>query len=134
MKELPIELTLLGLTLFLALVHIFAAVHVKTRQYGVEWNVGARDEAMPPLAPLAGRLARAQANLFETLPLFVGALLAAFVAGRLGWKTEVGAHLYFWSRLIYLPLYALGIPRLRTLVWGTGVAGLLLILWALLFG
>lgn len=130
----PIELTLLGLTLLLALVHIFAAIRAKTRQYGVAWNVGARDEAMPPLSPLAGRLARAQANLFETLPLFIGALLGAIVAGRLGWKTELGAHLYFWSRLIYLPLYAAGIPRIRTLVWLVGVAGLLLILWALIIG
>lgn len=87
-----------------------------------------------PLNPLAGRLARAQANLYETLPLFIGALLAAYVAGRLGWKTEIGAHLYFWSRLIYLPLYAAGIPRIRTLVWLVGIVGLLLILWALLFG
>lgn len=130
----PVELTLLGATLVLALVHIFAAVRVKTQQYGTTWNMGARDEAMPPLNPLAGRLARAQANLYETLPLFIGALLAAYVAGRLGWKTEIGAHLYFWSRLIYLPLYAAGIPRIRTLVWLVGIVGLLLILWALLFG
>jgi uncharacterized MAPEG superfamily protein len=130
----PVELTLLGATLVLALVHIFAAAHVKTKQYGVEWNMGARDADMPPLNPLAGRLARAQANLFETLPLFIGALLGAFAAGRLGWKTELGAHLYFWARLIYLPLYAAGIPRIRTLVWGIGLAGLVLILWALLFG
>ncbi|PTQ12813.1 hypothetical protein CLG96_01305 [Sphingomonas oleivorans] len=130
----PIEFTLLGATLILALVHILAAIRVKTQQYGVKWNMGARDEALPPLSPLGGRLARAQANLFETLPLFIGALLGAHAVGRLGWKTELGAHLYFWARLVYLPVYAAGIPRLRTAIWSVSVAGLLLIIWALLFG
>ena len=62
----PVELTLLGLTLLLAFVQIMAAAHLRTRQYGTKWNTGARDEAMPPLDPLPGRLLRAQANLFET--------------------------------------------------------------------
>lgn len=130
----PIELTLLGATLILALVHIFAAAQVKTRQYGTTWNMGARDETLPPISPLGGRLARAQANLFETLPLFAAAVLGAIAADRLGWKTELGAHLYFWSRVIYLPLYAAGIPKLRTLVWMMGIVGLVLVIWALLIG
>jgi uncharacterized MAPEG superfamily protein len=130
----PIELTLLGATLFLALVHVFAAASAKTRQYGTKWNMGPRDEALPPLDPVAGRLARAQANLYETLPLFIGGLLGAVAAGHLGWKTELGAHLYFWSRLAYLPIYAFGIPMLRSLVFMIGLVGLVLILSALLFG
>jgi uncharacterized MAPEG superfamily protein len=130
----PIELTLLGGTLILAIVNIFAAAQVKTRQYGTTWNMGARDEALPPISPLGGRLARAQANLFETLPLFAAALLGAVAAQRLGWKTELGAHLYFWARVVYLPLYAAGIPKVRTLVWMVSMAGLLLIIWALMLG
>ncbi len=129
-----IELTLLGATLVLALVHVFAAGNARTRQYGKAWNMGARDAAMPPLDPLPARLLRAQANLMETLPLFAAALLGAVAAGRLGWKTEVGAHLYFWGRLIYLPLYAAGVPVVRTIVWSIATLGLLLVLWALLLG
>lgn len=130
----PIELTLLGATLVLALVHVMAAGNARTRQYGTAWNVGARDGQMPPLAPLPARLLRAQANLYETLPLFAAALLGAVAAGRLGWKTEAGAHLYFWGRLLYLPLYAAGVPVVRTIVWGVATVGLVLILWALLLG
>lgn len=129
-----IELTLLGATLVLALVQIMAAGNVRTRQYGTKWNVGARDEAMPPLQPLPGRLLRAQANLFETLPLFIGAILGAAVANRLGTKTEIGAHLYFWGRLVYFPLYAAGIPVVRTIVWMIATLGLLLVIAGLLFG
>ena len=130
----PIELTMLGATLILALVQIMATGQVRTRQYGPKWNMGARDEEMPPLNPLAGRLARAQANLFETLPLFIGALLGAAVAGRLGWKTALGAQLYFWGRLVYVPLYAAGVPVVRTIVWMISALGLVLILWGFLLG
>ena len=129
-----IEFTMLGLTIALALVNIFWAGNVRTKQYGTEWNMGARDEAMPPLNPLAGRLLRAQANLFETLPLFVAALLGAAALDRLGWKTEVGATLYFVGRLIYLPLYAAGVPKIRTLIWAVALVGLVLCWWALMFG
>ena len=129
-----IEYAMLGATIVLALVNIFWAANVRTKQYGVEWNMGARDAQMPPLDPLAGRLLRAQANLYETLPLFIGALLGAAILARLGWKTQLGASLYFVGRLIYLPLYAAGIPKLRTLIWFVSVIGLLLTLWAMMFG
>ena len=63
-----VELKIAAFGALLLLVHIFSAVHLKTKQYGRKWNVGARDEALPPLDPVAGRLARAQANFLETFP------------------------------------------------------------------
>jgi uncharacterized MAPEG superfamily protein len=129
-----IELTLLGATLILALVQIFIAGNLRTRQYGKTWNVGARDGAMPPLDPLPARLLRAQANLFETLPLFIGAVLACAVTGRFGVKSEIGAHLYFWGRLVYVPLYAAGIPVVRTIVWTIATIGLVLVIASFLLG
>jgi uncharacterized MAPEG superfamily protein len=130
----PIELYLLGATLILALVQILLAAHVRTRQYGIKWNAGPRDETMPPLQPVAARLQRAQDNLFETLPLFIGALLGAAYAGRLGPLTNIGAHLYFFGRLCYLPLYAAGIPYVRSLVWAGATGGLGLVIAGLLLG
>jgi uncharacterized MAPEG superfamily protein len=129
----PIEMTLLGATLFLALVQILLAGQAKTLQYGAKWNTGPRDGEQPPLNPLAGRLVRAQANLFETLPLFIGALLGAACANKLGTLTTVGSSLYLGGRILYVPLYALGVPIVRSLVWMVSALGLVLILWALLF-
>ena len=129
-----IEYIMLGATLALALVNILWAGSARTKQYGSDWNMGARDAEMPPLNPLAGRLLRAQANLYETLPLFIAALLGAAMLDRFGWKTEVGASLYFVGRLIYLPLYAAGIPKIRTLIFGVSLVGLILCWWALMFG
>jgi uncharacterized MAPEG superfamily protein len=129
----PSEIRILAWTLVLAIVQIFAASISRTRDYGVEWNMGARDVAVPPPSPVAGRLARAQQNLFETLPLFAAAVLAAAVTNQLGPQTLLGAHLYFWGRLLYLPVYALGIKVVRSIIWGVSFAGLVLILIELLF-
>ncbi|MGZ8283800.1 MAG: MAPEG family protein, partial [Allosphingosinicella sp.] len=82
------ELTILAWGCVLALVHIFAAVRVKTRQYGTAWNMGARDEALPPPEPMVGRLARAQANYFETFPIAAAAILVVSLAGLTSRWTE----------------------------------------------
>jgi uncharacterized MAPEG superfamily protein len=126
------ELTLLTWTLVLAVVQIFLPAIARTRQYGTAWNAGARDESMPPVGKFTGRLERAQRNLFETLPLFIGAVLIADQAGRDGPVTVLGAQLYFWGRLVYLPLYAFGVPYVRSLVWIASLVGLLLIVAAIL--
>jgi uncharacterized MAPEG superfamily protein len=127
-----IELTILTWTLILAFVQILLFDFARTGQYGLKWNTGPRDEAMPPLSPVAGRLKRAQDNLFETLPLFVGAVLVAHLAGRDSNITAIGAQVYFWGRVVYVPLYAFGIRQVRSLVWTVSVAGLIAIVYAIL--
>jgi uncharacterized MAPEG superfamily protein len=127
------ELTILAWGCVLALVHVFAAVRVKTRQYGVAWNMGARDEALPPPQPIVGRLARAQANFFETFPIVVAAILIVSVAGLTSRWTEIGAIVWLAARMLYLPVYAAGIPRIRTLIFLVSVFGIIMILWPALF-
>jgi len=127
-----LDLQLLAWTLVVAFVYIFAPAAARTMQYGSKWNAGPRDEEMPKLNPVAGRLLRAQANLFETLPIFIGAVLVAHVGGADAGLTVLGAQLYLGSRIIYLPLYALGVPYLRSLVWMVGLAGIGVILYAIL--
>ena len=125
------EFIMLALTLILALVQIGAAAVARTAELGGRWNTGARDEEAPPPGKLAGRLIRAQANLFETLPIFAAAVIMAHIAGKDGTLTALGAHLYFFGRLIYLPLYAFGVPYIRTLVWLVAAGGLVMVLAAL---
>jgi uncharacterized MAPEG superfamily protein len=134
MPPLAIELKLLGAVLILAIVNLLWAAQARTAQYGKDWNMGARDEAMPPLDPLPGRLLRAQANLAETLPLFAAAVLAAGVAGRFGTWTAAGSWLYAAARFVYLPLYAMGVPVVRTLVWMVSLLGLVAVIFGLLLG
>lgn len=123
------ELAVLAWGAVLALVHIFVAVRVKTRQYGTKWNVGARDEALPPPDPIVGRLARAQANYFETFPVMAAAILIVSVAGLANQWTQIGALLWLGARVLYLPLYAAGVPVVRTIVWTASVIGIAMVLW-----
>lgn len=126
------ELSILAWTLVLAFVQILLFDVARTGQYGLTWNTGARDEEMPPLSPVASRLQRAQNNLFETLPLFITAILIAHVAGRNSGLTHNGALIYLVGRVLYVPLYAYGVKQVRSLVWLVATAGLLMIFWAIL--
>ncbi|HEY5712163.1 MAG TPA: MAPEG family protein [Allosphingosinicella sp.] len=123
-----IELAILAWGCVLAIVYIWAAVRVKTRQYGVQWNIGPRDEDVPPPLPIVGRLARAQANFFETFPLFVAAVLIVSVAHLSDRWTVIGAWLWLGGRIAYLPLYAMGVKGIRTLAWAVSLAGIALLL------
>jgi uncharacterized MAPEG superfamily protein len=134
MAHLPTEIALLGIVLILGIVQIFLPATLRQRQYGPEWALGPRDEAMPAPSPVAARLQRAHANLMETLPLFTGAVLAATIAGRLGTLTLVGSHLYVWGRVLYVPIYAAGTRGIRTIVFLVSTAGLLAVIVGLFAG
>ena len=127
------ELTILAWTLVLALVQILLPSSLRNRETGTQYNMSARDEPGPPVGKVTARLKRAQANLFETLPLFAVAVLIAHVAGIHNSLTLYGAALYLGARVLYLPLYAFGIPVVRTLVWCVSVIGMLMLFWAILF-
>jgi uncharacterized MAPEG superfamily protein len=124
------ELVLLCWTLVLALVQVQITGALRTRETGTGYNVGPRDTPGPPVGTLTGRMQRAQSNLYETLPVFIAAVLIAHVAGREGTLTLWGASLYLGGRVVYVPLYALGVPVVRTLVWLIASAGMLLVLLA----
>ena len=125
------ELVLLGWTVVLGLVQLLIAAMMTTQQTGLAWAAGPRDEPRQPEG-IAARLRRAQSNLMETFPFFAAAILACHVAGRESGLSLMGAELYFWARLLYVPLYAVGVPFLRSIAWSVSLAGLVMVLVALL--
>ena len=127
------EILVLAWGAVLLLVHVFAAGHLKTRQYGVDWNTGARDAELPPLEKHAGRLVRAQANFLETFPVAIVALVGVVLAARTSATTGLGGWIWLGARIVYLPLYWTGIKFLRSLVFLVSVVGLLMVLWPLLW-
>jgi uncharacterized MAPEG superfamily protein len=100
-------------------------------QRGYVWTASSRDEAVPSLTGVAGRLARALQNFVETFPMFAAAILITNVAATHNWMTEWGAQLYFWGRVIYLALYAAGVFLLRSLAWNIATLGIVLVLLSL---
>lgn len=126
-----VELQMLALSSVLGLLQIVLASHAASLQRGYRWTATARDDPVPPLTGVAGRLERALHNYLETFPLFAAAVLVAHVAGRHGWMTEWGVQLYFWGRIAYVALYAGGVFLVRSLVWNVATAGIILVLLAL---
>lgn len=127
-----IELQMLAWAGVLGLAQVMLAAAAVTRERGTHWNASARDGQAPPPGLLAGRLQRAQANFLETFAVFAAAAIAVVVAGRQDASTALAVQLYFWARLAYVPLYAVGIPYVRSLAWLVSLAGILMLLWALL--
>ena len=128
------ELRMLTLSVVLGIVQIVAASHAASLQRGYRWSASPRDETMPQLQSVAGRLNRALRNFVETFPLFAAVVLAAEVSDTHNALTEWGARLYFWARVAYVPLYAAGVPLIRSLVWNVATIGIVLIIAALFFG
>jgi uncharacterized MAPEG superfamily protein len=63
---------------------------------------------------------------------FAAMAIAVVLTQRNDAHTALGAEVYFWARLAYLPIYLIGIPYLRTAVYAVSLWGLLQLLEALL--
>src|SRR5262245_32790872 len=99
--------------IMLGLLQIIASSHLASIQRGYRWAAGARDDEVAPLTGIAGRLERALRNFGETFALFAAAVLMAHVAGRHSRLTEWGAAMYLGARVVYVFLYAFGVPLVR---------------------
>ena len=130
----PFEFRMLGLSVVLGLIHIVVAAHSASLQRGYRWTASPRDEPVAPLVGVAGRLGRALDNFSETFSLFAALALAVVVAGKSSALSQWGAVLYLAGRVVYLPLYALGVPLVRSLAWNIATLGIGLLLVALLWG
>lgn len=122
-----VEMKCLFAAMVLGLVHLTAASFSFKAQVGNRYTVGARDDDIRP-SGLAGRLGRAQWNFLETFPIFVAAVLMVHLLDRGGVASSAGALLYVGCRTIFLPLYAWGVPWLRTFSWNLATLGLVMVM------
>lgn len=124
------ELMMLVAAVVVGLVQLLWAAGAARGQQNMKWAGGARDEAMP-LSGVAARLDRAYRNFMETFPLFAVVVIAAYLMAKLGPLTVYGSVLYVASRAVYVPLYAAGIPIVRSIVWTAAMAGIVMIIVAI---
>ena len=80
---------------------------------------------------MASRGHPAVSSVLAPFPFYVAAVLAVTLTGRTHAETALGVQLYFWARVVYVPLYAAGIPYVRTLACAVSLVGLLKVLAAL---
>ena len=69
------------------------------------------------------RANRALKNLFETFPIFIGLVLLSITK-----DVDNSSLAFFWliARVIYVPIYILGVDYLRTGVWAVSLTSLVL--------
>ena len=70
------------------------------------------------------RTERAAKNMLENMVLFTALALVASVGGVSDPQVELGARIFYWARLVYIPIYMIGIPVARTGVWAISVIGM----------
>ena len=122
------EMKMLLWAVLLGLLQVALAATLATGQRGLGWNAGPRDDSPRPLTGAAGRLDRASRNFLETFGFFAVAVLLLVQSQKGTDQSAMGAQLYFWARVAYIPAYALGISYVRTAIWAASMAGLVMVL------
>ncbi|MGP8232538.1 MAG: MAPEG family protein [Methylovirgula sp.] len=122
------ELVALELSVALFIAHVLAQVLTQTGELGHDYLMSARDESRGTTSALAGRAKRALDNFLENYTPFVALDLALVATGRTGGLGAFGAVLWITARIVYLPIYLVGVPYVRTGCWALGVIALLIML------
>ena len=123
----------LVLAAVLLLVHVVAIIAATRASVEREWAVGPRDEPTNE-GRMLRRFRRIFANYLETLPAFALVLLAAELSGRGNDWTLVGGWVWLAGRVVYLPVYAAGVPWVRTIVWIVATLGIVAMLVGIALG
>jgi uncharacterized MAPEG superfamily protein len=121
--------------LLAAIMPILCAGMAKAHGFGKPINEGGYDNGMPRqwLAGQSGWRARAnaaQANCFEALPFFIGAVVLAQQSGVDVARLEILAVIYVALRVMYVAMYIADWANARTLAWTLAFATNIAILFS----
>ena len=109
--------------LIAVLLPIVCAGLAKYQGFGKPRSKGGYDNNEPRawLARQEGGAARAnaaQANSFEALPFFIGAVIIAHQFGAPQTRVDILAVLFVTLRIIYIAMYVAGLGTVRSAIWG----------------
>ena len=119
------ELTCLELSVLLWLAHVLVQALAARAEFGDAYLFTPRDTQPAAKGLTCGRATRALANYVENLGPFVAMALALIATQHTG---GIGATIWILARIVYLPVYMMGILYLRTALWVISVVGLLMML------
>ena len=122
------EIQMLCWSAVLGLVQLVIVTVLAIKDQGPAYNISARDAAAPPVSVVTARLQRGFGNFRETFVYFAVAVLVVTILNKTNATTAAGAQIYFWARLLYVPIYAAGLAGVRTAVWTLSFIGLVMVL------
>jgi uncharacterized MAPEG superfamily protein len=123
-----VEIQMLCLSTVLGLLQLVIATALSVKDQGMAYSLGPRDVPGPAVTVLTGRFKRAFQNFRETFVYFAVAVLVVVALNKTNSNTALGSEVYFWARLVFVPVYAAGIAVVRTLVWTASVVGIVMVL------
>ena len=97
-------------------------IELLTKNTSLKYFLSSRDENTT-ISVQAQRANRALKNLLETFPIFIGITLLSLIK-----DVDNSTVAFFWLifRIIYVPVYVLGINYLRTGIWTASLICLIL--------
>jgi len=121
------ETLIILLTFVLAMAYYYAPSIFKARRATVTDLLGSRDNIPPAEGVMERRAERAMLNFKETLPWAIAFLILVQVTGDANGTTALGGWVYLICRALYLPIYLMGTPYVRSLVWMGSMIGLIMV-------
>ena len=125
------ELTYLLYAAILLVVHVLIQATFSDLSKGLGWALGPQDEDREQNV-IAARIERSLRNYLETLPAFIALAAIIGITGASTETTALGAAVWFWARVAYIPAYASGIPLVRSIAFFVSLAGLAMMAFPLL--
>ena len=116
------QIKMLLASTILAALHFVPYFLAYVKYWGINGIVGNR-ENLSNLPLWAVRARSAHQNMNENYPHFAALVLIASYLEIATTMTATGAVIFFWSRVFYLPVYILGIPWIRSLLYTSGLVG-----------
>lgn len=126
-----LELQMLVYSTALLIILVLAQATAGVLSAGLMPLAGPRDN-LPPPKTFHARMLRVVDNHREGLTMFAPLALALAVMDISNQWTQLGAQLFFYSRVVHAVLYIAGIPLVRPLAWAVGIAGIVMMLLAVL--
>lgn len=113
--------------LIAALLPLICAAIAKSGKFGTPRSQGGYDNNNPRawLASQSDWRARAnaaQANSFEALPFFMGAVIIAHQMGAYQARLDILAFVFVFLRILYIMMYVAGLSTIRSLAWAVAFA------------
>lgn len=110
-----------------ALLPIVCAGIAKAGMFGKSRKEGGYDNGNPRAWLAAqtewrARANAAQANSFEALPFFIGAVIIAHQLGAVQARLDILAFLFVVLRILYIMMYVSGLASVRSIVWSAALA------------
>lgn len=100
---------------------------------GFGWGLGSRD-APQDFSAMQERARRTVGNHIEGMLLFVPLAIVVSLSDLSTELSAIGAGLYLVGRVLYAPLYLMGVAYLRSAAWAVAITGTLLIGYVAVMG